>query len=77
MYNQDHKNPDISRALSEFHRVLNNSGTLVFSELLLDPDYPLAGTLINKTQESNFRLKEKIGGFFYYTLIFEKALDHT
>ena len=69
--------PDIPRALSEFHRVLNNSGTLVFSELLLDPDYPLAGTLINKTQESNFRLKEKIGGFFYYTLIFEKALDLT
>jgi len=68
--------PDIPKALSEFHRVLKNSGTLVFSELFMDPDYPLAGTLIHKTQESNFRLIEKIGGFFYYTLIFEKAPDN-
>jgi len=69
--------PDIPRALSEFHRVLNNSGTLVFSELFLDPDYPLARSLINKTQESKFQLKEKIGGFFYYTLIFEKTPNLT
>jgi ubiquinone/menaquinone biosynthesis C-methylase UbiE len=64
--------PDIPRALAEFHRVLKPSGKLVFSELILDPDYPLAGTLTRKVQARNFHLKEKIGNFFYYTLVFEK-----
>jgi ubiquinone/menaquinone biosynthesis C-methylase UbiE len=65
--------PDIPQALSEFHRVLKPSGKLVFSELFMDPDYPLAGTLKQKAQAAHFRLKEHIGNFFYYTLIFEKS----
>ena len=64
--------PDIPAALAEFQRVLKPSGKLVFSELLLDPDYPLAGTLTRKVQAQGFRLVEKIGSFFYYTLRFEK-----
>jgi ubiquinone/menaquinone biosynthesis C-methylase UbiE len=64
--------PDIPRALAEFHRVLKPTGTLVFSELFMDPDYPLAGTLMQKVQAANFHLKEQLGNFFYYTLIFEK-----
>jgi hypothetical protein len=58
--------------MREFRRVLNPDGRLVFSELLMDPDYPLAGPLIAKAAFAGFRLKEKIGNFFYYTLIFEK-----
>ncbi len=64
--------PDIHRALKEFHRVLKPSGRLVFSELFMDPDYPRAATLTRKVQANGFSLKEKIGNFFYYTLIFEK-----
>jgi len=64
--------PNIPAALAEFQRVLKPSGKLVFSELLLDPDYPLAGTLTRKVQALGFRLVEKIGNFFYYTLRFEK-----
>jgi len=64
--------PNIPAALAEFQRVLKPSGKLVFSELLLDPDYPLAGTLTRKVQAQGFRLIEKIGNFFYYTLRFEK-----
>ena len=65
--------PDIPQALAEFHRVLKPTGTLVFSELLMDPDYPLAGILTQKVQAANFHLKDQIGNFFYYTLIFEKS----
>jgi hypothetical protein len=45
---------------------------MAFSELLMDPDYPLAGKLIQKADAANFRLAKKIGNFFYYTLIFRK-----
>jgi len=66
--------PDPDRAMGELYRVLKPGGTLVFSELLMDPDYPLASTLVRKASAAGFRLKERIGNFFYYTLIFEKAL---
>ena len=65
--------PDMPRALAEFHRVLKPAGTLVFSELFMDPDYPRAGTLTRKVQAAKFHLKEQIGNFLYYTLIFEKG----
>ena len=64
--------PEPERAMREFYRVLSPSGTLAFSELLTDPDYPLARTLIRKAGVANFRLKKKLGNFFSYTLIFEK-----
>lgn len=64
--------PDPEMALAEFHRVLSPSGTLAFSELLWDPDYPRAKTLICKTASAGFRLKNKEGNAFHYTLIFEK-----
>lgn len=66
--------PEPVRAMREFHRVLSPSGALVFSELLLDPDYPLAGTLVRWAASAGFRLRTKLGGLFYYTLILEKDL---
>jgi hypothetical protein len=59
--------------MQEFHRLLSPSGTLAFSELFTDPDYPLAQTLIRMASQANFRLKKKLGNFFSYTLVFEKA----
>lgn len=64
--------PTPHRAIQEFHRVLKPEGILVFSELLLDPDYPLASTLEKWGIAAGFKLKKKLGNFFYYTLIFEK-----
>ena len=64
--------PDPPKAMAEFQRVLKPGGTLVFSELIMDPDYPLASNLIRLATAAGFRLKEKLGSFFYYTLIFEK-----
>jgi ubiquinone/menaquinone biosynthesis C-methylase UbiE len=64
--------PDPERAMSEFSRVLAPAGTLVFSELLMDPDYPWAKTLIRMGVSCGLRLKDRVGNAFYYTLIFEK-----
>jgi ubiquinone/menaquinone biosynthesis C-methylase UbiE len=66
--------PEPDRAMREFHRVLSPAGTLVFSELLMDPDYPRASTLAGRAVRAGFRLKEKVGNAFYYTLIFEKDM---
>jgi ubiquinone/menaquinone biosynthesis C-methylase UbiE len=66
--------PDPDRAMREFYRVLKPGRTLAFSELLMDPDYPRAGTLVRKASAAGFRLREKVGSFFYYTLVFEKPL---
>jgi ubiquinone/menaquinone biosynthesis C-methylase UbiE len=65
--------PEPARALAEFRRVLRPRGTLAFSELLMDPDYPLPGTLVRLGQAAGFRLKHRLGNLIYYTLIFEKV----
>jgi ubiquinone/menaquinone biosynthesis C-methylase UbiE len=64
--------PEPERAMQEFYRLLSPSGTLAFSELFTDPDYPLAQTLVRMASQANFRLKKKLGNFFSYTLVFEK-----
>lgn len=67
--------PEPERAMREIRRVLKPSGTLSFSELLLDPDYPLASTTIRRAEAAGFRLKQRFGGFFSYTLRFDKTQD--
>lgn len=64
--------PEPGRAMREFYRVLAPSGILAFSELLLDPDYPLPRTLVNLAQAAGFRLKQKTGNILAYTVMFEK-----
>jgi len=66
--------PEPERAFKEFYRILSPAGLLAFSEMLTDPDYPLAQTLVRMADRANFKLKKKIGNFFAYTLIFEKQL---
>jgi ubiquinone/menaquinone biosynthesis C-methylase UbiE len=65
--------PKPEKALGEFHRVLTPIGTLAFSEILVDPDYPMARTLEKWADRANFRLKHKQGNFFVYTCVFEKG----
>jgi SAM-dependent methyltransferase len=65
--------PKPVQALRELHRVLTPSGTLACSEVLLDPDYPLASTLVRWAEQAGFHLKEKRGNVLSYTLLFGKA----
>lgn len=65
--------PDPDRAMCEIYRVLTPLGTLAFSELFIDPDYPLASTLIRKAMTAGFRLRAWHGNFVAYTLVFEKT----
>jgi len=65
--------PQPERALTEFQRVLKTGGTLAFSELFLDPDYPTRRWLTRLAGQAGFRLKSQSGNFFSYTLVFEKA----
>jgi ubiquinone/menaquinone biosynthesis C-methylase UbiE len=67
--------PSPERAMAEFHRVLRSGGTLAFSELLADPDYPRPRTLWRWTASAGFQLREKLGNLFYYTLICVKPTE--
>jgi hypothetical protein len=49
--------------MQEFQRFLSSSGTLIFSELVFDPDYPRAKALICRANAAGFRLKKKVGNF--------------
>ncbi len=64
--------PSPDKAMKEFYRALSPEGTLVFSEILTDPDYPFARTLVDRARSNGFQLRRRWGNLFYYTLIFEK-----
>jgi ubiquinone/menaquinone biosynthesis C-methylase UbiE len=64
--------PDRHRALVELHRVLKPGGILSLTEQFMDPDYPLAGTEIRWAEEAGFRLVERYGSFWMYTLNFHR-----
>jgi ubiquinone/menaquinone biosynthesis C-methylase UbiE len=68
--------PDPQRALGEFYRVLKPAGILAFSELITDPDYPLARTLIQRASAARFRLTRRLGNFLAYTLVFERTQEN-
>lgn len=62
--------PTPERAMTEFARVLKPGGVLGFSELFLDPDYPLPRTIRRWAESAGFQLREKISGFLTYSLSF-------
>ncbi|NPV00363.1 MAG: class I SAM-dependent methyltransferase [Brevinematales bacterium] len=64
--------PDSRKAVRDIRRVLKPGGLLTFTEILVDPDYPLKSTLIRRFTPLGFKVKEIMGGFVHYTIIFQK-----
>ncbi len=64
--------PDKSAVLMEAYRVIKSGGTLSVTEILLDPDYMLKGTVIRLSEEAGFFLTEEHGSFLAYTINFRK-----
>ncbi len=64
--------PDPVKALLQVKRILKEGGIFVDSELILDPDYPLRGTVVKWGKQAGFSLKEQIGSHFRYALVFTK-----
>lgn len=67
-----HEIPDKPRALREVQRVLKKDGILALTELILDPDYPLATTTIKEGEVAGFVFEAKLGNFWDYTVRFRK-----
>jgi len=64
--------PDRQRALAELYRVLKPGGILSITEQFMDPDYPLAATVIRWAGEAGFKLSERYGNWWTYTLNFRR-----
>jgi ubiquinone/menaquinone biosynthesis C-methylase UbiE len=67
-----HEIRDKPRALREVKRVLKKDGILALTELILDPDYPLASTTIKEGEAAGFVFEAKLGTFWDYTVRFRK-----
>ena len=64
--------PDPPRALAELHRTLKPGGMLSITEEFLDPDYPFASETIRRVEAAGFRLAERYGNVWMYTVNFTR-----
>jgi ubiquinone/menaquinone biosynthesis C-methylase UbiE len=62
--------PDRPRALAELNRVLKPGGTLSITEEFSDPDYLFASETTRLVEGAGFRLDERFGNLWVYTLNF-------
>jgi ubiquinone/menaquinone biosynthesis C-methylase UbiE len=64
--------PRLEDAIVAFRRVLKPGGTLAFSELWLDPDCPLPGTVERLAEAAGFERIARYDDFLAYTRVFVK-----
>jgi len=62
--------PDQARALAELRRVIKPDGILSITEEFYDPDYPFAFETIRRVEAAGFRLEQRFGNWWIYTLNF-------
>lgn len=59
-------------ALKSFYRITEPGGRLMFSEVLLDPDFPLPRTLRSWSQRAGFDFHSYQGNLLTYTITFQR-----
>jgi precorrin-6B methylase 2 len=59
--------------LAEAYRLLRPGGALAVTELLVDPDYSLASTVVTHLVLAGFGIEREFGSFADYTIIGRKA----
>ncbi|MFX0147641.1 MAG: class I SAM-dependent methyltransferase [Candidatus Hodarchaeota archaeon] len=64
--------PKPIETLQEFKRILKPNGIISFSELFIDPDYPLRRTEKKWAKKAGLKFIEAFGNFFVYHLNFGK-----
>jgi tRNA A58 N-methylase Trm61 len=64
--------PDQSRALAQLHRVIKPGGLLSITEEFFDPDYPFVFETVRRVEAAGFRLDQRFGNFWVYTLNFRR-----
>jgi tRNA A58 N-methylase Trm61 len=64
--------PDQARALAELRRVLKPDGLLSITEEFFDPDYPLVFETVQRVEAAGFKLDQRFGNFWVYTLNFRR-----
>lgn len=65
--------PHPVRALGEIVRSLRATGHVACSELIFDPDYPRAETLLEWAEQAGLRLRQRTGNLAIYTLLLERG----
>jgi len=64
--------PDQGRALAELHRVLKPGGLISITEEFWDPDYPFVSETVRRVEAAGFRLAQRFGNFWLYTVNFRR-----
>jgi arsenite methyltransferase len=64
--------PSAQKALKAFYRIIKPGGKLMFSELVLDPDFPLPRTLRSWAQRARFNFHSYEGNMLTYAITFQR-----
>jgi ubiquinone/menaquinone biosynthesis C-methylase UbiE len=64
--------PRADEAVKSFYRIIEPGGMLMFSEVLLDPDFPLPRTLRSWAQSAGFDFHAYEGNLLSYTITFQR-----
>jgi ubiquinone/menaquinone biosynthesis C-methylase UbiE len=64
--------PDQDLALAELWRVIKPGGQLSITEEFMDPDYPFPFETIRRVETAGFKLVQRFGSFWVYTINFRR-----
>ena len=66
--------PDQARALAELYRTIRPGGVISITEEFMDPDYPFISETVRRVEGAGFKLVQRFGNLWLYTVNFEKPV---